>query len=392
MYTAITVYLDSNVDSLGKNFDYLNSLFVRRLKIQLETVIDSAGKANIEVNLSSTRQGLKLEVSGSAGNWAKLMADLLSLFTQPELNALQVKDSLTSHIRGLQGQRKTRLSKKTQQLLDSRLGLSVATNQSLAYFDTFDEKRYQQFSQTYLASAHLSGFYYGHISAQEWQAINRSLQLLATKIIHPIPAAIDRWDGGNMQQLQTQSIGLADANSAVRLLLMSKDQSVFSVANIELLGAMIKAPFFHQLRTQEQLGYTVSASAKVRYGQPLLSYYVQSPVATSSQLLKRIKRFNNWYLTYLTNMPAEQFELMKQHLATSMQQPLINSASAEAQLRNHFRKGRSIDYDQQLQRKIRTMPQSDFLGFALQILSQPLQGILVDPIGISLKANEIADF
>jgi secreted Zn-dependent insulinase-like peptidase len=384
-YTAITIYLDTNLKVVDEDFDYLNPLFDRRLKIQLEPVIDSAKQAGIDVSIGTTRHGVKLAISGRGGNWIKLMDDLLSIVAQPKLNEKQLTDSLKTHIRSIQSLSKARLSTQSQQLLDSRLGLAIQAKDSLAYFDSFDEKRYQQFSARYLNSAHLSGFYYGYLQQNEWQAINSSLQLLATKVNQPKLAVIDRWEPWNMSPIQTHRVLLADADSAVRLLLLSKDQSLISFANTELLGAMIKASFFHQLRTQEQLGYSVSAGAKVRYGHPMLSYYVQSPVAVSEQLLERIQQFNKWYLAYLTSMPEEQFEQVKQTLATALQLPQINSASAEAQLRYNFRKGRNIDFEQQLQKTIRSMSQADFLRFAVELLNQPLQGVLVDSISKHVK-------
>ncbi|MBL4630284.1 MAG: hypothetical protein JKY14_03690, partial [Paraglaciecola sp.] len=379
-YCAITIYLDTNVNSLGEDFNYLNPLFVRRLKVKLETVLNAAEQAGIDVGIETTRHGLKLAISGRGGNWTKLIADLLYLIPQAKLNIKQVKESRQSHIRTLQQQGKTRIRKQTQKLLDSRLGLRVSTNDSLAYFNSFDENRYQRFSQNYLNSAHLSAFYYGHLAVQDYEEMNKSLRTLSTRITQPISPAIERWGGSKIQPMQTQNVLLVADDSAVRLVLMPIESSMFSAASIELLGAMSKAPFFHQLRTQEQLGYSVSTSAKVRYGQPMLSYYVQSPVATSEQLLTRIERFNQWYLTYLTHMPIDQFEQVKQHLVMALQQPKVNSASAEAQMRYNFRYGRSIDYEQQLQKMIEAMPKAELLRFASKLLNQPLYGVLVDPI------------
>ncbi|WP_416307450.1 insulinase family protein [Neptunicella sp. SCSIO 80796] len=384
-YTAITLYIDTL--SSTTDFDYLNPLFVKRLEMQLENVLGAASQANISVDISTTRQGLKLALSGRSGDWPKLWQDLLMGLQQPQLESSRLKDTLNRHIHSLQGRLKDRLSSQTKQLQDALLGLHPTTRQYLDYFAQFDESRYQHFVRHYLDNAHLTSIYYGHVSATQWQQMNQLLNPLASKIKQPIPAAVDHWQGKHSNiGLQTNQLNSQD--SAVRLVLIPQSQSLYSHAAVELLASMLKAPFFQQLRTEEQLGYSVSVAAKQSYGQPFLSYYVQSPVAGSEGLLERVKQFNQWAVTYLSMMPLTQFEQLKTNLSVSLGQSQINSSSAEGGLRYNIRKGRPLDYHKQLQQAVASMSQETFLAMAEFLLKQELQGVLAEP---SITVSEKPD-
>ncbi|MFC0268888.1 insulinase family protein [Kushneria aurantia] len=80
-------------------------------------------------------------------------------------------------------------------------------------------------------------------------------------------------------------------DGAVLRYLQSSERTLDDQAQLALLGQLIDAPFFHQLRTQEQLGYIVAARYLPLLEAPGLMLLVQSPENDSGALIARIDAF-----------------------------------------------------------------------------------------------------
>jgi insulysin len=82
-----------------------------------------------------------------------------------------------------------------------------------------------------------------------------------------------------------------DTNSATcfHLQLPSRDPEEYM--RVELLAEVLEQPFYHSLRTQQQLGYIVSASLHRREGIRYLTFLAQSSVADGAELTRRIETF-----------------------------------------------------------------------------------------------------
>ncbi|SDM07550.1 Secreted Zn-dependent peptidases, insulinase-like [Modicisalibacter muralis] len=80
-------------------------------------------------------------------------------------------------------------------------------------------------------------------------------------------------------------------DSAVLRYLQGPDRSLGSQARLAVLGQLIEAPFYTQLRTEEQLGYIVTAGYRPLLDGPGLSLLVQSPSADVAHIQSRIAAF-----------------------------------------------------------------------------------------------------
>lgn len=87
-----------------------------------------------------------------------------------------------------------------------------------------------------------------------------------------------------------------------------------------LLGRIIAPVFFEQLRTQEQLGYIVSARHRNLLRHPGLYFLVQSPKATAAELSARIGRFINDFQSELAQIPATTFQSNQEGLANDLRE------------------------------------------------------------------------
>ena len=79
--------------------------------------------------------------------------------------------------------------------------------------------------------------------------------------------------------------------SLVLRYLQGNDRSLETQARLAVLGQVIDTPFYQRLRTEEQLGYVVSAGYSPLLDAPGLSLLVQSPDATSGEIQAHIDAF-----------------------------------------------------------------------------------------------------
>ncbi len=79
--------------------------------------------------------------------------------------------------------------------------------------------------------------------------------------------------------------------SLVLRYLQGEDRSLDAQARLSVLGQVIDTPFYQRLRTEEQLGYVVSAGYSPLLDAPGLSLLVQSPDAGSEEIQTHIDAF-----------------------------------------------------------------------------------------------------
>lgn len=372
-YTAITLYIDSH--SKGADFDALNALREKRLEQQLEPILEQASSADIQAGISATSTGMRLQIKGQSGNWSALFSDLLGGLEKQTLSDEAKKQTLVRRINALEGFERERLTVQSSRLLDHQLGLASLPNEDLLTLRDLQESDYNQFVAHYLDNARVTLVVYGPVPSATVDALGQRVLALQRSNQEQAKAST-MWDGKWPTPLQTRMIEGTD--SAVRLVLQPKAQTLDDIALVELLGSMLKAPFFHQLRTQEQLGYTVRAGAEQRRGIHYLGYFVQSPVASATQLHGRIARFNQDFLPSLQALTQMEFDALKANLLDALRQGRLNSADMEAELRTHIRYGRTLDWQEQLELAIQNLSLETFQREAASLLALPLNGLLLD--------------
>ncbi|GGD70583.1 insulinase family protein [Lacimicrobium alkaliphilum] len=371
-YASINLYLDA--DRQRPAFFVLNPLYIRRLRHQLEPLITQADSAGMDVSLVETQSGWRLSVSGYSGDRVALLRDLSAILLSPQLDSTSMSLTLNSHRSALSQQAYQRLRDRTLQILNTKLGLDISTRDAQRYFENFSEHQYQDYIDRSFERARLTATYFGKLSVDERDVLDSLFTTMSRRIRFPVRPGSHAWNGKT--EMGLHQVALDAEDNAVRLMVLPGSNKITQHAATELLGAMMTAPFFHQLRTQEQLGYSVSVKAYSKYGYPYLGYYVQSSRKTPSLLLARIEHFNQWFMTHLDSVTVVQFDTVKHSLIDALQQPYINAESEAQARRYHFRYDWADNHPQQLQQQIKLMSLDEFREHASLLLSGPLTGVL----------------
>lgn len=90
--------------------------------------------------------------------------------------------------------------------------------------------------------------------------------------------------------------------SIVLRYLQGPDRTIDSQARLSVLGQLIDTPFYQRLRTEEQLGYVVTAGYAPMLDAPGISLLVQSPDSDSDAIGERIDAFLDDYETRLAQL------------------------------------------------------------------------------------------
>ena len=374
-YTGISVYIDTQT-----NNDYFlayNDLFARRLKSQLKVLSDKAEQALIDIDIDQSPTGVILHISGWGANWSLLVTDTITALLNQTLSEDDLKQTLSQQKKAIEGSELDRLRTQTSALFDQYLGLKMSPKQYAKFKQQFKERRYQQFVNGYFTQGHITAWYYGNLNQQEITQLNRALKPLVNKIEKNLPVAVERWQPGSDKGLASTKLAVTD--SALRMAQFSVGQSVEDKVVVELLAAMMKAPFFHQLRTQEQLGYSVSVAASQKQHHPYLSFYVESSDKTSSELLQRVLNFEQWFWKDLQSLDEKQFQIIRDNLVAKLKQPYLNSESADATRRSLFRAGYEQTHLDDLLAALHNTTLEMFLRQTKVLLQQKPIGILLDP-------------
>jgi secreted Zn-dependent insulinase-like peptidase len=91
------------------------------------------------------------------------------------------------------------------------------------------------------------------------------------------------------------------------LYLQNNDDALLETAKSKLLGHIIAPEYFSSLRTEQQLGYVVSAFSPEFEQQGGLGFVIQSPSAPAAALHQKTLEFLSGQVTRLTDMTPEDY-------------------------------------------------------------------------------------
>ena len=177
------------------------------------------------------------------------------------------------------------------------------------------------------------------------------------------PAIIERDVADLAGQHLWHAVTTDTSEAALLLFCPTPSGSLADEAAWRLLGHLLQAPFYQQLRVDLQLGYAIFSGVRQINGQTGLLFGVQSPTASLEYIVEHLQ-------TFLQQLPALiecSDELGNQPLAAQFAPEALPTAQAAELLWHAHLAGHSSDYLPQLQQRILACTQSDLLQAARQL-------------------------
>lgn len=163
-----------------------------------------------------------------------------------------------------------------------------------------------------------------------------------------------------------------DHNDAAMVLYLQDDhENLASRARSALLVHLIRPAYFTSLRTEQQLGYVVSAMNPVLRERGAVGFVIQSPVAPVQELKKRTLTFLQQQVKKLEEMESQEFQENKMGLISVLLEKDKNlSARAQRYWSNLDRGIVSFDAAKQLAEQVDGLDQRDMIEFVKVTLNK----------------------
>lgn len=295
-------------------------LFAALIVDQLNEFAYPASLAGIDFTLTANGRGYDLGIFGYSGRQGMLMNKIITAINAgrfKEERFLLLKENL------LRSWRNKNKDMPYQVLAQQIAALQLEPSWSNAeLIDALERKSFEQFNQfvaRQLIDATADGLFYGNYFRAEALKLavlveHELLNRRAGREVSPVVQLMLPEDSAK-PWLYTHSLDHSDR--VVELFIQSPSASAVDAAHMMLIRQLLQPAFYHQLRTEKQLGYIVGVLPA-----PLLDlenslFVVQSPSSNEAEIMAQIDLF----LDEQASMLADNFAMNQQSLIKKLQEP-----------------------------------------------------------------------
>ncbi len=316
------------------------NLYAEMVSDELNQTLYDAGMAGLNARIYAHQRGISVRTSGFNDKIDLLSTLIAETLRSPTLSPSRFERVLQAYKEQLKNAEKDKPYNQLfrvgyEQLMHDpslRELQKVANNYSLEQLSALIERLFQ--------SAELRVMSHGNLVADEALDISNSMieamLPINTATVAPQVDIRRLTPGENIQSI----LNIDHNDSAVLLYLQAQDQSLNNRASTALLNEILSAPFYTQLRTEQQLGYIVFATPMSLRQMPGIALVVQSPNASPDIIQQRMNDFLENFKQQINDMSDEQILQFKRSLNAR-----INAQDRQLQDRSN-RLWREIDLDE----------------------------------------------
>jgi len=270
----------------------LTSLYVKNVNEQLNEFSYPATLAGLSYQLYPHVRGISVRISGYHDKQPLLLKEILKALNNPTIDSdifSRHKDELLRSWHNALKQKPYNQSLgKTSQLVTSP---SWNELQLIAALTPLQPDDLQKFAKRFLQQLDIEVLGNGNINHDDMagrvQQIESNLtkqrpaQAIARPQIHKLP----------IKQKLLHQLEVEHNDNAVTLYIQGDNKDIATRARFALLNQILSTPFFHELRTRQQLGYIVFSTPMTLLEAPALAFNVQSPNTTAENIVSAIEGF-----------------------------------------------------------------------------------------------------
>ncbi|MEM7080488.1 MAG: insulinase family protein, partial [Pseudomonadota bacterium] len=302
--------------------DRANAQLYRALvENELAALTYPAYLAGLGYSIGVPDTGFEIRVTGYDQKQAELLNAILTNFIDLEIQPQRYELEKAQLLRRWSNARKERPFRQTVAAVNQTLAseswppanLAAAINaQNLTEFQSWVRDRLTRFNAQML--------YHGNVNAADAQRIAAVLkQRLADKPI--------AWGSGRVREIN-DNLRLElpiDHNDASMVIHVQAPDDSFEDRALYALGAQIlQNRYFKELRTEQQLGYVVTATNRPIHNRPGITFIVQSPVRSAAYLETATQEFMTQFLRDWPEFTDAEFAQQKQGLINRLTQASKN--------------------------------------------------------------------
>ncbi len=298
----------------------MTQLFIALLAEEMETQMRHVGKAGASGGISSTPRGLVLNLSSFTDRHDKVcqlfVETMLTLGSNDKERFSSVVDAQR---RAFESYHEAPPFVLASASLEKQILIpSWTPDDLLPELDSITLEAVKEHGARLITTAQLEAFVHGNMTKEmavfHLTTLNEQFSQLPISPIDEAYKPVVRILESGAKVLD--HVISSNTDQMVMLNLVGSGPSLSEYLKIALLGRMMGADFFTQLRTEEQLGYVVHQGMSSTMGVPRLTMLVQSPQASETMLMDRVNRFIGEQI-----LTEDGFSKAKQSLLAEVNEP-----------------------------------------------------------------------
>lgn len=355
-------------------------LYVSLLQDAVNEYTYPAYLAGLNFSLFSHSRGISLKVSGYNDKQLTLLGRMVESVASAELDTHRFDNIRAAMIRQLEN---TKTARAFRQVVGDARQLVLSgqfdEKELIAALQGMSPESVEAYAQTFWSSTDVDVMLNGNYQASVVRGVESALQPLLAKSRTPQPPQLQVVKLAAGEKL-VYSAEVEHNDAVLFWYLQGPDDSMTSRAMSALSGQVVSADYFEELRTEQQLGYVVSAFSWPQLQVPALVFMVQSPLADAAHLQAASRQF-------LEQMAAEgavdpdQFERHRSALLKEILQPHKNISERSEYFWQEIAR-RELDFDSR-ERMAAAVSSIDFADwqawFREHVLERPASLAVVAP-------------
>ncbi len=274
--------------------------------------------AGLSFNFYKHAQGISLRITGYNDKQALLLQDLLAVVADPAFDPRRFEDIRKDMIRALRNSVAGQPASQVMADLREALLYGEWGEQAvIAALEQMDMAALEDYARRFWASATAEVLVYGNYEEKFAQQVSDMLSTVVPATPAPVLPELRVLKLAAGESLLYE-VDVPHDDSVVAWYLQGAANEWRDRAAAALTAQVIKSGFFQQLRTEQQLGYLVSAFAWPQLEVPGMVLLIQSPVANARKVQDAMRLFMQ---SVPTELDEEQFSRHKAALLSDILRP-----------------------------------------------------------------------
>jgi secreted Zn-dependent insulinase-like peptidase len=274
------IFLQLTLPNSGKTLIELAAtrLWVELVLDRLNQQLYAATTAGLNYFLHVHRHGISIQTAGLTANQMQLLGDILYQLPQPEFSEqrfIELKQQLCRHWQNSSKNKPVaRLFSQLSALLQPQNPEPSVLQRVL---ETLSFDQFNQYLERLFAEQHLEAFLIGNWQRTACDQLNQLLLAFQQQHSQGKAIPLQQRTIKNLGPVWLQSANNDNSDHALVIYLAAQEKSPEQMACFMLANHVMSPRYFHQLRTEQQLGYLVGTGYVPINTLPGLAFYIQSP-------------------------------------------------------------------------------------------------------------------
>ncbi|MDP4536419.1 insulinase family protein [Alkalimonas collagenimarina] len=337
-----------------------------------------ATTAGLGYSLHVQKQGVSIHSHGLTTNQIQLLHDLLKHlreFAASPSRFDELKLQLLQHWRN--SHKNKPVATLFSQLSALLHPLNPAIEQLATELESMKFADFTLFARSLLQQVHIEGLMIGNWQPDDADSLQQQLQhWLHEQPKVELPVVTERsLQGRGPVWLHTP---VEHHDHALVIYLPAQEKSAEHMAHFMLANHLLAPQYFHQLRTEEQLGYLVGTGYVPVNTMPGLAFYIQSPKADCPHLYQSTLAFYRSFLAELETLSELEFSELKQGLLSQLQEKDTSLSSRAKRLWLAIgQDDHSFDLTLRITHAVELLTLERFIHFFYQLLSPDYDAVFL---------------